>query len=104
MKNKLLLLLIFCFLIFGCESSELVDPTTSIHYNISERSHVKMFVTNTYDVLIITLVDEVLPEGNHSVSFQMNDLANGIYYFTIETTGVSSGKKSKTTKTFILSK
>lgn len=104
MKNKLSLILIFSFLLFACESSDLEDPTTVISFSIPEESYVKMVATNSYDVVIKVLVDGNLPKGFHNIHFEMVDLAEGTYFVTIETTGVKSGKKYKATKTFYLVK
>ena len=103
---KLIRLLLFLLLIlsFGCNSSILDDPTTSIKYQVPEKSHVKLTVENSYKTLIAILVDEVQGAGVHEVSFDANDLAEGIYFYTVEMNGTESNFYYKYTKNLMLLK
>jgi len=97
--------LFFLFIILnGCNSSILDDPTTSIHYSVAERSHVKLTIENSYKTLIATLVDEEQFAGTYQVSFIMSDLAEGVYFYTIELKGTDSDYYYKVTKPMILVK
>ncbi len=74
------------------------NPTTAIAYTLPERSHVRLEV---YDILgqrVRTLVDDVLPPGNHSVVFDGSDgngrpLATGVYLYVIKTDRMTQSKK-----------
>lgn len=84
--KKYLVLIILAFFAIGCNSSIVDDPTTIIKYSVPELSHVKLYVENSYDTVVATLVDQVLAAGHYSVSFDTNNLAEGIYFYSIEFT------------------
>jgi hypothetical protein len=73
------------------------NPTTTIRYEIPERSFVLIKV---YDVLgkeISTLVNEEKLNGNYEVEFNGKGLASGIYYYKI-----TAGNYSQTNKMILL--
>lgn len=90
--------------IIGCESSNLVDPSTVISYTIEEKAHVKLNVENSYNTIIKTLVDEEQNAGIYSVSFAVNNLAEGVYFYIIEAKGIESNYYYKSTKHLFLVK
>ncbi len=98
------LLFLFVLSLFSCESSILEDPETKIEYSLSERSHVKITVENSYGTLISTLIDEEVSSGSLSVDFDASNLAEGVYFYTIESTGVISKTYFKSTKILLLVK
>jgi hypothetical protein len=102
--NRIKIFLFFNLIIsFGCNSSILDDPSIIINYKVEETSHVKIVLLNSYDTEIAILVDTTQPAGNHQVSFGINDLAEGIYFYTLELRG-ESGSYSKSTKQMLLIK
>jgi hypothetical protein len=102
--NKIKILFIFSLINFiGCNSSILDDPSTSIEFSVSELSYVKLTVENSYDTNIATLIDEELAAGRYSVNFDTSNLAEGIYFYTLELRGVS-GSYFKRTKFMLLIK
>lgn len=101
-RIKILFIFSLIFL-FGCNSSILDDPSTIIKYRVEETSHVKLVVLNSYDTKIATLVDEEKPTGIYEVSFSNSNLAEGIYFYTLELKG-ESGNYSKSTKHLLLIK
>jgi hypothetical protein len=104
MKIISTLLFLLVMLSLGCNSSILDDPTTLIKYQLPEKSHVKLTVENSYKTLIATLVDEEQSAGGHQVSFATNDLAEGIYFYTLEVNGIESNYYYTVTKYLILLK
>ena len=44
----------------GCRSSVLDDPTTTIRFTLSEDSHVRLTVENSYNTVVATLIGGVL--------------------------------------------
>lgn len=90
--------------IVGCQSSNLVDPTTKISYTIEEKSYVKLEVENSYNTIIKTLVDEEQDAGNYSVQFNASNLAEGVYFYTLEATGIDSDYYHEETKNLLLVK
>jgi hypothetical protein len=101
--KKYIIVVAITVLIFGCNSSIVDDPAYNINYSVPEQSQVKLYVENSYDTIIATLVDEVQMAGNYQVSFEINNLAEGIYFYTLELKG-ESGSYSKTTKNMLLIK
>jgi hypothetical protein len=104
MKIFYLTALLFIALFYGCESSILDDPATVIKYTVSERSSVKLTIENSYNTLIATLVDQEQFAGVYEVEFDVSNLAEGIYFYTLELKGIESDFYSKVTKPIILVK
>lgn len=90
-------------IVFGCNSSIVEDPAIAIKFSVPELSHVKLSIENSYDTQIAVLLDILLQPGDHTVSFNANDLAEGIYYYTIKMTN-QSGQITESTKRFLLIK
>jgi len=101
--KKYIFVIAITVLIFGCNSSIVDDPAATIQYSVPEQSHVKLYVENSYDTIIATLVDEVQMAGYYQVSFEINNLAEGIYFYTLKMTG-ESGNVTESTRHIILIK
>jgi hypothetical protein len=102
--NKIKILFMFSLINFvGCNSSILDDPSTTIKFSIPESGHVSLTVENSYDTQIATLVDEEKQAGFYEVTFDASNLAEGIYFYTLELKGVS-GSYYKSTKNMLLIK
>jgi hypothetical protein len=82
--KRYLLLIGLAFLVVGCNSSILDDPSTTINFSIPEPSHVKLSVENSYNTLIAILVDADLPAGSFNANFDSSNLAEGIYFYTLD--------------------
>ena len=104
MKKYNALFLLILFFIIGCESSNLVDPTTILSYSIAENAHVKLGVENSYNTLIKILVDEEQYPGVYKVEFDSYNLAEGVYFYTIEAKGIGNDYYKNETKSFFLVK
>ncbi len=79
---------------FGSASSS----GTFILYYVPHKSHITIKV---YDILgreIKTLVNGIQAKGKHSVLFKPNSLSAGIYFYTLQTDGVTITKKLLITK------
>jgi hypothetical protein len=57
----------------------------------SEQVTIKVY--NTLGKEVATLVNSVQNEGNHVVTFNAENLASGIYIYTIQTPGYAASKK-----------
>ena len=69
------------------------NPTTTIKYDIPERSFVTIKV---YDVLgneIATLINEEKPAGSYEFEFDSNGLTSGVYFYTLSTGNFLATKK-----------
>ena len=65
------------------------NPSTTIKYSLKENVMVTLKI---YDILgreMVTLVDGVMPSGNHSINFDAANFSSGTYFYTIQATAVS---------------
>lgn len=69
------------------------NPTTMIDFAMPVSAHVSIKVYNTLGQEIKTLVDGVRGAGYHTVSFDANDLSNGVYLYVMETGGFAVTKR-----------
>lgn len=104
MKKFFFIKLLIVFLLLGCKSSNLVDPSTTIRYSVPEKSFVKLTIENNYNTTIATLVDEEKYPGAYEVSFDLSNLAEGVYFYTIELEGIGNDYYSKITRSMLLLK
>ena len=69
--------------IMGCSNT--LEPTGGLgtfHYSLTEESHVRIVLKNSYDTVVAVPVDGVQPAGSHSFTIKPDgDFAEGIYYF-----------------------
>ena len=69
------------------------NPSTRITYQIKESDHVQLKV---YDVLcheVALLVDKVQPAGYYQITFNGNNLSDGIYFYRLQTGNYVDVKK-----------
>ncbi len=69
------------------------NPTTSISYDVSRPSYVRIDV---YDVLgrqVNTLVDETKVPGSYHVTFDATNLPSGVYYYRLQAGAFTETKK-----------
>jgi alkaline phosphatase D len=60
------------------------NPTTNIKFTIPQTENVKIEVFNVVGQKIQTLLDKKMVAGHHEIEFTANNLASGIYFYTIE--------------------
>jgi hypothetical protein len=61
------------------------NPSTTIEFDIPERTNVKLVV---YDILgreVETLIDKELEPGKYKLNFNATDLPSGVYFYTLRT-------------------
>lgn len=108
MKILIIVQFILIVFLFGCQSSELedtlADPSTIINFSLPEESYVKLQVFNSYEVVVANLVDGNKPAGFHFAIFNSKNIAEGLYYFVLESTGKSTGRYKKIVKQFVVEK
>jgi hypothetical protein len=71
------------------------NPETVIKFSLPEDSKVTLRVYNVLGQVVNTLVDQVLPAGNHSVTWngrneQGSDVASGVYFYRLKATNYES--------------
>ncbi|MGD9489318.1 MAG: T9SS type A sorting domain-containing protein [Calditrichaceae bacterium] len=69
------------------------NPTTTIDFSLPKTSQVNLSVYSITGQLIMRLVDNKLPAGDHSVKLSAEGLASGIYIYTIRTETFTSSRK-----------
>lgn len=100
---KKVLKIFILLLAFGCNSSILDDPSTTISFSIPEPSHVKLTIENSYNTTVAELIDQDMSAGSHIIQFNASNLAEGIYFYNLEITG-KSGNVLETNKRMLLIK
>jgi len=61
------------------------NPSTTIEFDIPERTNVKLVI---YDILgreVETLIDKELEPGKYKVNFNATNLPSGVYFYTLKT-------------------
>jgi len=77
------------------------NPVTSIQFQVSVNSNVKLIV---YDILgkeITTLLNEKESPGTYKISFDGSDLSSGIYFYTLFISDLKNNNIYKETKSMI---
>jgi hypothetical protein len=69
------------------------NPTTMISYAVPADAKVSLRVYNTLGEQIATLVDEVVPAGQHQASWNASGLPSGLYFYRLESAGVTMTKR-----------
>jgi hypothetical protein len=63
------------------------NPSTEIGYQLNSTAEVQLIIYNVLGKEIATLVNQVQQAGHHSVTFNANNLASGVYYARLKAEG-----------------
>ena len=69
------------------------NPTTKIDFDIAVDGNVKLTVYNSTGKEVGTLVNDFRTAGYHTVTFDARNISSGIYYYKLESNGVSKVMK-----------
>jgi hypothetical protein len=69
------------------------NPFTTISFSIPAKQKVTLAIFNTLGQKIITLVDDILPAGHHSVQWQAEEMPSGLYFYQIKSGSYIATKK-----------
>jgi len=69
------------------------NPSTTINFDMPKDGFVSLKVYNTSGKEVATLVNETRSAGYHSVSFNASSLSSGVYYYRLESNGISKTMK-----------
>ncbi len=69
------------------------NPVTTIRFDITNNSDVKLFVYDITGKQTALLVDQNLNPGKYSVNLNASNLASGIYFYRLQTNEFSAAKK-----------
>jgi len=61
------------------------NPSTTFSYTLPKAMPVKISVIDVDGRMVQSLVDELMPQGFHSVNWHAGNYSSGIYYFKLET-------------------
>jgi hypothetical protein len=75
-----------------------------IHFTVPERAHVKLTVENSYNTVMAVLVDGEMNGGTYQVSYDPSNLAEGIYFYIVEVSGIDDTTSYKITRHLLLIK
>ncbi|MCF7918666.1 MAG: SUMF1/EgtB/PvdO family nonheme iron enzyme [Candidatus Cloacimonetes bacterium] len=70
------------------------NPETTIQFNVAEDCQVSLDVYNIKGQKIVSLINDKLESGNHSVTWNAESFSSGIYYLRLETDGKVQYRKS----------
>jgi len=69
------------------------NPQTTIRFNISAATNVTLRIFNINGQLLQTLLHERMNAGEHSIIFDANHLASGVYYYQFQTSRTTETRK-----------
>ena len=69
------------------------NPTTTISFNLPVASQVSLKIYNLQGREVVALVNGQLSAGAHAVEWQGHDLANGVYFYTLQSSVFSETKR-----------
>jgi len=74
------------------------NPATQIGFTISQRGRVTLAIYNILGQKVCTLVDQILPAGQHNIFWDGTDddgygMASGIYFYQLSVNGLRQSKK-----------
>ncbi|MDA0986133.1 MAG: Ig-like domain-containing protein [Bacteroidetes bacterium] len=79
------------------------NPKTNIKYSLPIESKVKIEIYNLLGEKITELVNDVLPAGNHTISWNANQ-SSGMYFYRIEAEAIDKSKRFVQTKKMLFLK
>jgi hypothetical protein len=61
------------------------NNSTQIIFSIEETTNVRLYITNTFGIEVLELVNNELSKGIHNINIRGSVLSSGIYYCILET-------------------
>ncbi len=69
------------------------NPSTTIVYNLNERTYVRLTVYNAVGEEVLSLVNDMQDKGIHKVQFDAGKMTSGIYFYKLTAGGYNQTKK-----------
>ncbi len=63
------------------------NPSTRVTFQLAQAGPVRLEVYNLLGARVASLVDEVLPAGEHALRFEAGELASGVYFLQLQQEG-----------------
>ena len=69
------------------------NPSTTISFELDNSQKITLEVFNMAGQLVETVTNRIYGAGNHSLKFQADNLASGVYFYRLKTTNSTQTKK-----------
>ena len=69
------------------------NPSTTIEFSVPKKDNVKIVIYDAIGKAVSTVVNSQLEPGSYKVNFESNNLASGIYYYSLISGEFSITKK-----------
>jgi hypothetical protein len=69
------------------------NPSTTISFELDNSQKITLEVFNMAGQLVETVTNRIYGVGNHSLKFQADNLASGVYFYRLKTTNSTQTKK-----------
>ncbi|TFG94327.1 MAG: T9SS type A sorting domain-containing protein, partial [Calditrichales bacterium] len=69
------------------------NPETNIQFEVPQSAYITLKVFNIKGALVATLTDGQLPAGRYTLRFTATNLASGIYFYTLQSSGFKQVRK-----------
>ena len=69
------------------------NPATTISFRLPEANHVRLAVYDVTGREVAVLVNETLPSGSHSVTFEAGSIATGVYIYRLQAGDFTQSRK-----------
>jgi len=69
------------------------NPSTTIKYSLAETDFVSLKIYNLLGENVSTLVNEIKEPGEYQINFDASNLAGGVYFYSLHTSGFTETKK-----------
>ncbi len=91
--------------VFGLEQNypNPFNPSTSIKFSLASDANVNLTVYSILGEEVVTLVNNAMTAGVHTISFDASNLTSGVYFYRIDANGVD-GTNFSSVKKMILTK
>jgi len=69
------------------------NPETSISFELPEAADVRLSIYNVNGQLVETLAEGLLSAGNHSYTWNAQNMPSGVYFYSLEANGAVQTRK-----------
>ncbi|MCU7496351.1 MAG: T9SS type A sorting domain-containing protein [Ignavibacteria bacterium] len=69
------------------------NSSTTINYSVKRDGMVRIFAYNSLGSRVAVILDSYKPAGEYSVRFDGNGLPSGVYFYTLESGGITMARK-----------
>lgn len=80
------------------------NPSTTISYNVPERSNVKLEIFDALGRYIVTLVNEQQAKGNYEIKWTPENLSSGVYLYRFTAVSIVNAQEFTEVKSMVLMK